>query len=85
MVIRLASTAAHTPLANPAERSISPSSRTKTNPIAISVTAAPWVNRLAKFPAVRKLGRRMEKNAQSTTNPSTAGREPMSPPRTRAR
>ena len=42
------------PLAKPADRSISPSSRTKTRPIAIRVTAAPWVNRLAKLPAVRK-------------------------------
>ena len=51
-----ASTAAHTPLAKPADRSISPSSSTNTRPMAITVTAAPWVNRLAKLPAVRNDG-----------------------------
>lgn len=80
-----ASTDAHTPLAYPAERSISPSSSTKTRPIAMMVTAAPWVNRFAKLPALKNAGRMMPKNTQSAISPSTAGSEPMSPPRTRLR
>ncbi len=78
-----ASTAAQTPLAKPADRSISPSSSTNTRPMAMSVTAAPCVNRLAKLIAVTKEGRAAAKTAQSTTRPSTAGSAPMSPPRTR--
>jgi hypothetical protein len=84
-VSRVASTAAQTPLANPADRSISPSSRTNTRPMAITTMGAPWVSRLAKLPSLRNTGRRIEKTITSTTRPRTAGREPMSPPRTRSR
>ena len=83
-VSTVASTAAQTPLVNPADRSISPSSRTNTSPMAITVMGAPWVSRLAKLPAEKNTGRRIEKTITSTTSPNTAGREPMSPPRTRS-
>ena len=83
-VSRVASTAAQTPLVNPADRSISPSSRTNTSPMAITVMGAPWVSRLAKLPAEKNTGRSSEKTITSTIRPNTAGREPMSPPRTRS-
>jgi hypothetical protein len=52
--------------------------------MAITVMGAPWVSRLAKLPAEKNTGRRMEKTITSTTSPKMAGREPMSPPRTRS-
>ena len=55
LVSRMAMTAPHTPLAKPADRSISPSSRTKTRPIAMKMTAAPWENRLAKLSALKNV------------------------------
>ena len=83
LVSRIAMTAPHTPLAKPADRSISPSSRTKIRPIAIKVTCAPWVNRLAKLTALKNVSRATPKIRQSTIRPRMAGRLPMSPPRTR--
>ena len=47
-----------TPAVKPADRSISPSSSTKTRPIAMIDDGAPWVNRLAKLPAPRGSWRR---------------------------
>ena len=47
----MAMTAPQTPAVKPADRSISPSSRTKIRPIARIMTGAPWVNRLAKLSA----------------------------------
>ena len=77
--------AAATPAVQPADRSISPSSRTKTRPIAMTITAAAWLIRLAMLNAlVNVCGRRIEKTMNSTTRPRTAGSEPTSPPRTRA-
>ncbi len=83
-VSRTARTAAHTPLAYPADRSISPSSRTNTSPIAMAITAAPWASRLAKLTADRNAGRAIANPVHSTIRPSTAGSAPMSPPRIRA-
>jgi hypothetical protein len=80
-----ASTAAVTPDAVPADRSISPSSRTKTRPIAMIVTPAPWASRFAMLPRVRKLSEATENSTSSTIRPNSAGNEPSSPPRTRAR
>jgi hypothetical protein len=77
------STAPHRPLVKPADRSISPSSSTKIRPIAMMTTCPPWVNRLAKLPAEKNTGRSAEKTSTSTTRPSVAGSEPMSPPRRR--
>ena len=43
-----------TPLTKPTDRSISPSSRTKTIPMPITANGASWISRLTKLPAVRK-------------------------------
>ena len=77
--------AAAVPAVKPADRSISPSSSTKTRPIAITVTAEAWWMRLDRLNALVKVdGRSTEKTITSTISPSTAGSEPTSPPRTRA-
>ena len=76
--------AAPMPAVKPADRSISPSSRTKTSPIASTMIAAPWLMRLAKLPFDRKASPSMiPKIATRTTMPMTAGSDPMSPPLTR--
>ena len=73
------------PAAKPADRSISPSSRTKTSPIASTMIAAPWLIRFAKLPFDRNVSPSMKpKIATRTTTPMIAGSEPMSPPLTRA-
>ncbi len=84
-VSRMARTAAQTPLAYPADRSISPRSRTKTSPMAMAMLPALCVSRLAKFRSDRKTGRRRAKKTHRTTRPATAGREPSSPARTCSR
>jgi hypothetical protein len=76
---------AQTPLVKPAERSISPNSKTKTRPIAMMVTCAPCWNRLAKLRSEKKLSFAMPKMMQATTRPATAGSAPTSPPRTLAK
>ena len=48
------------PAVKPADRSISPSSRTKTRPIAMTMTAALWLIRLAKLNGVGE-GRRAQR------------------------
>ncbi len=74
------------PAVKPADRSISPSSRTNTRPIDKTMTAAPWLIRLAKLSAVGNVsGRRTENTIHKTISPSTAGRDPTSPPRTLAK
>ena len=76
--------AAPMPAAKPADRSISPSSSTKTSPIASTVIAAPWLIRLAKLPFDRNVSpSRIPKITTSTTTPMIAGSDPMSPPLTR--
>jgi len=78
-------TAAPVPPVKPADRSISPRSRTKTSPIAMTMTAALWLMRFARLNAlVNSLGRSAENTAARTTSPRTAGSEPTSPPRTRS-
>jgi hypothetical protein len=73
---------AHTPEANPAERSISPMTRTNTSPIAMHATAAPCPNRFARFPTDRNTGFASPKNTHSAMMPATAGSAPTSPDRT---
>ncbi len=48
-------TAALSPLATPADRSISPTSSTNTRPIARIVIGSAWVDRLARFALLRNV------------------------------
>ncbi len=76
-------TAAEVPAANPALRSISPSRSTNTSPMAMKMTAADWLSRLAKLSGVLKMpGLRAENSRTRTMTPRTELREPMSPERT---
>ena len=54
----LAMTAAHAPLATPADRSISPSSSTNTRPMARIVTGSACTSRLAMLPLLRNVSGR---------------------------
>ena len=72
-----------TPAVTPADRSISPSRMTKTSAMPSMTSVAACVMRFAKLRSVRKNGLRIENRMLSTTKPATAGRAPMSPPRTR--
>ena len=71
--------AAETPAVTPAERSISAKTSTKTSPIANTIKVAAWLNRLAKFKAVKNTGLITEKSTASTIRPSIAGSDPISP------
>ena len=83
-LIVLAITPAEAPPATPAERSMSPRSSTKVRPIASTMIDDAWTMRLAMLIGDGKVsGRRAENRTKSTTRPRTAGREPMSPARTR--
>ena len=78
--------AAPMPAAKPAERSISPSSRTKVSPIASTTIAAPWLIRLAKLLVERNVSPSITpKMMTRTTMPRIAGSDPTSPPATRSR
>ena len=83
MVIAIPIAAAHTPLAVPADRSISPSSSTQTKAIPSRMIGAAWVIRFARFVLVRNLSLTLAKMIKSTTRPPMAGSMPTSPPRTR--
>ncbi len=73
------------PPVTPADRSMSPSSSTGMRPIASTEIAEACTSRLAMFRLLVKVsGRRIEKTMKRATRPSTAGRAPMSPPRTRS-
>ena len=76
---------AEAPPATPADRSISPSSSTKTSPIASTQMEAAWTTRFAMLYVVRNRSWALLKTMKSTTRPSRAGSEPMSPPRSRLR
>ena len=81
-----ASTAAAVPAVKPADRSISPSSRTNTSPIARTMIAADWFSRLAKLKIEKKVsGFIRVKKPNRTIRPRTAGSEPTSPPLTRVK
>ncbi len=71
--------AAHRPLTEPTERSISPSSSTNTTPIAIMPVPTICCDRLERFWADRKELFRLPKTAQITISASTTGSEPSSP------
>ena len=51
--------------------------------MAMTITAAAWVMRFAKFPGVRKTLDIDPNTRHKTINPKTAGNEPMSPAFTR--
>src|SRR4051794_28952806 len=77
-------TAAQTPLTTPADRSISPSSRTKPRPIPSRLIGTACTSRLVMFSGVGKVsGRSAVNRIARTTMPATAGSAPRSPPRTR--
>ncbi len=73
-----ANVAPATPLTEPTDRSISPSSRTKTMPTAIMPVPTIATDMSEKLP-VRKLPFRLVKMAQMTRRPTTTGMEPRSP------
>lgn len=70
-----------TPLTEPTDRSISPSSRTKTIPTAIMPVPTMATEMSERLPAVRKFEFRLAKIAQMMIRPMTTGIEPRSPPR----
>ena len=73
--------AAPVPAVKPADRSISPSNRTNTSPIASTMIAAPWLIRFAKFCSVKNVSGSIRPNTiTSTTTPRIAGNAPRSPP-----
>ena len=72
-----------TALTKPIERSISPSSRTKTTPMAMVAIPAIWTIRLTKLTGVRKFWLRLWKMSAINSRPTMIGSDPMSPPRTR--
>ena len=75
--------AAHVPAVKPADRSISPSSRTKTRPIARTMIAGALVDQVGEVERGRERSRLAGRRTRSTstTRPRTAGSEPTSPPR----
>ncbi len=76
---RTAKSAPETPLTEPTERSISPSSRTKMMPTAIMPVATIVTAMLLMFSAERKFEFRPWKIEQMITRPITTGSEPRSP------
>ena len=82
--IVIAKNAADNPAVTPADKSISPKSKTKVNPIASVVTVAVWVNKLAKLIGFKKIGFATAKIVARITKPSKAGKDPVSPHFTRA-
>ena len=74
--------AAHRPPVVPADRSISPRSRTKIRPIAMMMIGADWMTSASTLYAVRKPWCTTAKNAVMTIRPMIAGIEPSSPPLT---
>lgn len=68
-----------TPETEPTDRSISPSSRTKTIPTAIMPVPTMATEMSDRLPAVRKLEFRLWKMIQMMMRPMTTGIEPRSP------
>ena len=86
-VLRCTSSAATMPpmpATKPIERSISPSSRANTSPIASSMKTAPCTSRLTRLPAERNCGFAIWKMMQMTTRLAATGRRPLSPALIRA-
>ncbi len=67
----------------PTDRSISPSSSTKTSAMPNVTMNAAWVMRLTRLPADRNSELRTWKYTTITIRPMTTGSAPLSPPRTR--
>ena len=63
------------PAAKPADRSISPSSRTKTRPIARTMTPAPWLSRLAKLKAVEERRALQQREDEDEDDQAEDGRQ----------
>lgn len=78
-----ANTAPASPLTEPIDRSISPSSRTKMMPTAISPGPAMSMEMFDRFCADRKASSRPWKIAMMRIRPTMTGTEPSSPPRMR--
>ncbi len=76
---RTATIAPETPLTEPTERSISPSSSTKMMPTAIMPVATIVIAMLVRFSGDRKFAFSPWKMPQMTIRPMTTGREPRSP------
>ncbi len=75
--------AAASPLTEPIDRSISPSSRTSTMPMAMVPTAALCSARLTRLRADRNSLLRLWKTPQMMIRPTTTGSDPRSPLRSR--
>lgn len=76
-------TTALRPATNPRDRSISPSSSTKTSPIASRLNTAAWTSRFTRFPGVRNRLLRDWNSTETSTSPATTDSTPVSPLRTR--
>src|ERR1039457_2777819 len=61
------------------DRSISPSSRTKTSAMPSKMNGTPWIIRLTRLPAARNSELRTWKNMTSGTRPTMMGSAPLSP------
>ena len=72
------------PATNPTDRSISPSRRTNTSPIASRLKTAAWTSRLTRLPAVRNFESRDSKKIETRSSPAMTGRTPLSPALIRA-
>ena len=64
-----------TPAVKPADRSISPISRTKTRPIAMTMTGALWMSRLAKLNELVKVSGRSEEKTMTQHDQAEDGRQ----------
>ena len=76
---RAAISPAPIPATNTMDRSISPSKRTKTSPMANAMKTTAWLNRLTMLPADRYSEVRISKTTTMTTSPTTTGSTPLSP------
>ncbi len=79
VTLSTAKIAAQSPLTEPTERSISPSSSTNTTPMAIMPVPTICWERLDRFWADRKVLLRLPKTAQMMIRARTTGSEPSSP------
>ena len=75
-----AMTTALRPATNPIDRSISPSRRANTSPIASRLKTAACTRRLTRLPAVRKWLLSDWNRTETSSRPATTGRTPVSPP-----
>ena len=81
---RTARIAADSPLTDPTDRSISPTSSTHTMPSAITPTGTASITRLTRLGLDRKIELEICRTVEMTTSPAMTGSRPRSPPRTRS-